>query len=110
MITILKIFWNNTSLVSFHEFKIRECRNTYDYLVRIIAHVIVLLFFLGIFVIGFGFTCIGIIDFMTEDWKGGLIVLIFMLPLVSLGTLVWYQYVMTSIKEIRNNYLLWRKK
>lgn len=110
MFTILKIIWNNTALVSFFEFNIREAGNAYDYFVRIIGHVVVLIFFLVIFVIGIGGVCLGVVYDVKEDWKGALFSLCIMLPLMSLGLFVWYQYVIASIKEIRKNYLLWRKK
>lgn len=110
MFTILKIIWNNSSLAFFFEFNIQEGRSKYDYLVRFIGYVIVLIFFFVIFVIGIGGTCIMFIDDVRENWDSALFIIFMMLPLMSLGLFVWYQYVKAIIKEIRENYLLWHRK
>lgn len=103
MFTVLKIIWNNTSLAAFFQFNIREGSSKYEYFVRFIGHVIVLIFFLVIFVFGVGGLCINLIYDARENWKSALFIICIMLPIMSRGLLVWYIYVMENIKRAWEN-------
>ena len=100
MLTILKILWNNTLLVMYHEFSISKGSNSYDYKIRIIANVIVLLFFFLVlfeFFVGFYF----VFDSMKEIKTKTVILLCLFSPLMFSGLFCWYIYVLIAIKKIK---------
>lgn len=107
MLTIFKIIWNNTDLKVLHKFNIRDGKNSYDYIIRIIANIFVLLFFILILVV-FIADLYHVLDKIKVINERTIFVLcVFPLMCSALG--LWYAYMHMAISEIKRNYQLWCK-
>lgn len=108
MLTIFKIIWNNTDLIVLHKFNIRDGKNSYDYIIRIIANIFVLLFFILILVV-FIVDLYHVLDDIKAINVRTIIVLCIIFPLMCSALGLWYAYMYIAIRKIKRNYQLWRK-
>ena len=108
MLTIFIIFWNNTGLIVLHEFKISGGKTSYDYIIRILAYIFVLLFFFLILVVSLVEFYI-VLDEIKAIEVRTILPLCILFPFMCSALGLWYVYVLIAIRNIKRNYQLWRK-
>lgn len=109
MLTIFKIFWNNTGLIVLHEFKISRGKTSYDYIIRILAYIFVLLFLFLILVVSLVELFYIVLDEIKTIEVRTILPLCILFPLMCSALGLWYVYVLIAIRNIKRNYQLWRK-